>query len=128
VVDSESNALRADHQTLYLMRWNSRHERAGLIGRAEVGGGGAPLRLFRLITETQPEANVLSNAAGLLWHWVLVPIESTDTSVSEAFRAARTTPPDKWISIVEDRRGNEPKLTAAELRAEHSIPSQVFRD
>ena len=62
---------------------------------------------------------------GCLWHWVLLPVRAV-TSVKEVFEIARTNPPKKWVSIVEDRRG-EPRLSAAELTGGvHEIPKIVF--
>ena len=53
--------------------------------------------------------------AGLLWHWSLLPVSSVEETVGQVFSAAQTDPPQKWISIVEDRRGTEPQLSAARL-------------
>ena len=61
-----------------------------------------------------------------LWHWVLLPISSTETTVKEVFASARTTPPERWLSIVEDRRGEEPRLHAAWLTGGvHEVPRDV---
>ena len=48
----------------------------------------------------------------LVFHWTLVPVDSTDADVSETFGRAATT---SWISIVEDRRTSSPVLVAVEI-------------
>lgn len=50
--------------------------------------------------------------ADRLWHWVLLPVSSTETGLEKIFTAARTAPPDRWLSIVEDRRRGDPQLSA----------------
>jgi hypothetical protein len=50
-----------------------------------------------------------------LIHWVLLPVASTDISVGEVFAAAKDESPEEWISVVEDRRTDEPTLYAARL-------------
>jgi hypothetical protein len=61
--------------------------------------------------------------AGYLWHWVLLPVESTEAAIDETFAKARKSPPDRWISIVEDRRGDEPRIAVGRLDGGvHSIP------
>jgi hypothetical protein len=58
-----------------------------------------------------------------LWHWVLLPVSSIEPTVKEVFASARTTPPKRWLSIVEDRRGEEPQLYAAWLTGDvHELP------
>jgi hypothetical protein len=57
-----------------------------------------------------------------LWHWVLVPAQSTSEPVSSAFFRA-PGPDDKWLSILEDRRGEMPRITVAEfLRGRTPLP------
>jgi hypothetical protein len=48
----------------------------------------------------------------LLWHWVLIPVDSTDADIGQTFLAATTLPPARWMSIVEDRRDGHPQLSA----------------
>ena len=65
---------------------------------------------------------------GCLWHWVLVPVHSTKESVARTFEKARTAPPHQWISILEDRRGDEPQLGAVWLTgSEYEIPNSWQR-
>src|SRR6187401_2387896 len=47
----------------------------------------------------------------LLWHWFLIPTTSTADSVTHTFTAAGSTPPARWMSIIEDRRRGQPKLS-----------------
>lgn len=59
---------------------------------------------------------------GYLWHWVLLPVDSPDAPVDETFTAARSTPPGRWVSIVEDRRG-APRVAIGQLAGTvHPIP------
>jgi hypothetical protein len=65
--------------------------------------------------------------AELVWHWVLLPIASTDVTVKSAFDAARAMPPEHWLSVIEDRRGEEPRLYAASLASSvHRLPKSVM--
>jgi hypothetical protein len=64
---------------------------------------------------------------GHLWHWVLLPVASVEAPISRTFAAARQTPPDLWISIVEDRRGDEARVVIARLRGGiHHLPPRVL--
>lgn len=47
-----------------------------------------------------------------LWHWTLVPTSSTEQSVDHIFQTAKAVCPVRWISIVEDRRDDPPRLDA----------------
>jgi hypothetical protein len=47
-----------------------------------------------------------------LWHWTIVPAESLETAVADAFLAAQKNPA-RWLSIVEDRRGEQERILAA---------------
>lgn len=65
---------------------------------------------------------VLEIVPGCLWHWVLVPAQSTSEPVSSAF-CRSPGPEDKWLSILEDRRGEKPRITVAEFsRARMPLP------
>lgn len=57
----------------------------------------------------------------LVWHWVLLPVSSSEVEVAAAFELAETSPPHEWISIVEDRRGEAPRLYAA------CLPGSAYR-
>lgn len=61
---------------------------------------------------------------GCLWHWVLLPARSIEDSVSDVFdRARKNGPPTRWVSIVEDRRGPQPRVSAAWLDgSSHAVP------
>ena len=48
----------------------------------------------------------------LLWHWVLIPVDSPDVDIGQIFRAATAQPPVRWMSIVEDRRDGDSRLSA----------------
>jgi hypothetical protein len=51
----------------------------------------------------------------LVFHWTLLPVDSPNADISEAFaHGAETT----WISILEDRRCLPPVLVAVELPAQ----------
>jgi hypothetical protein len=64
---------------------------------------------------------------GAAWHWVLLPASSTDDTVDAVFAAARISAPAKWLSIIEDRRGNDPQLHASWISGEtHSLPGSTF--
>lgn len=39
-----------------------------------------------------------------LWHWLLVPVQSTEISAEAVMDAAIRQPPERWISIIEDLR------------------------
>jgi hypothetical protein len=65
---------------------------------------------------------------GRLWHWVLVPVDSLETSVEVAFQRAVEDPPPEWCSVVEDRRELEPRLDAVWLTGkECPVPGQGSR-
>jgi len=60
---------------------------------------------------------------GYLWHWVLLPVESAEASIDETFAKVKEAPPDRWISIVEDRRGDQPRVAVGRLDGGvHPIP------
>jgi hypothetical protein len=60
---------------------------------------------------------------GCLWHWVLLPAHSVEDSVEDVFERARSVPPAQWVSIVEDRRGPQPCVSAAWLdSSSHPVP------
>jgi hypothetical protein len=59
----------------------------------------------------------------LLWHWVLIPVASVSANVKDAFASAASTPPDRWMSIVEDRRGGQPQLSAAWMEGRRPLPA-----
>jgi hypothetical protein len=62
-----------------------------------------------------------------LWHWVLLPIASTEVGVDDAFKNAINSPPQHWLSLVEDRRGPTPTITAAMLAtSSHPLPRAVL--
>jgi hypothetical protein len=64
---------------------------------------------------------------GCLWHWVLLPVASSEAIVDDTFERARQAPPERWVSIVEDRRGGESRVAAAELAGrKHEIPASAF--
>lgn len=52
-------------------------------------------------------------AEGRLWHWTLLPCEPGDNP-AQVFRSAAAFPPERWTSILEDRR-IRPTLTGATL-------------
>ncbi len=52
---------------------------------------------------------------GALWFWTLLPVASTKGTVQEVFSLACSTPAPRWLSIVEDRRGAENRLSPAWL-------------
>jgi hypothetical protein len=58
----------------------------------------------------------------VLWHWVLLPASSTEVKLDEIFVSARTSPPKRWLSVVEDQRGEEPQLYAAWLSGDEHVP------
>jgi hypothetical protein len=58
----------------------------------------------------------------LLFHWSLVPVTSIARSVSDVFAEARTSPPERWISIVEDRRESDAELRVVVLSGAVAIP------
>lgn len=60
----------------------------------------------------------------LVWHWFVLPAGSIESEVEALFAAARTNPPNRWMSIIEDRRGEKPRLYAAWLTGK-SLPPQV---
>ena len=68
-----------------------------------------------------------------LWHWTLLPVPTLERTVDEVFTSARAEPPKPWLSIVEDRRGAEPRLSATWLSsslksvAERSVRPQKSR-
>jgi len=55
---------------------------------------------------------------GCLWHWVLLPASPSHVTVEAVFSAVRVAWPKEWISIVEDRRGEEPQLVVAWMRGD----------
>lgn len=62
---------------------------------------------------------------GCLWHWVLLPVPALGSSVEAEFDRAGRQPPDRWVSIVEDRRGvsETARVTIVELDGTaHPIP------
>jgi len=60
---------------------------------------------------------------GYLWHWVLLPVASSAASIEDTFEAARAAPPEAWISVVEDRRAGQPRVTVVLLDGRvHPIP------
>ena len=62
-----------------------------------------------------------------LWHWVLLSASSTERNVKDWFEDAKRSVPPYWVSIVEDRRGGEPRLYVATLvGAIHQLPNKVF--
>jgi hypothetical protein len=56
-----------------------------------------------------------------LWHWVIVPVDSLETEVADAFLAAQKKPA-RWLSVVEDRRGDEQRITAAWMTPKQPVP------
>src|SRR5690242_2616957 len=60
--------------------------------------------------------------ADVLFHWVLVPVESVAVDVDTVFRNTRTTPPRSWVSILEDMRTEKRAVYEATLGPEHHIP------
>jgi hypothetical protein len=65
--------------------------------------------------------------ADCLWHWVLLPVQSTAVSVKESFEVAQAKPPSEWGSVVEDRRGEQPRVSVAWLKGGiHEIPKNVL--
>lgn len=59
---------------------------------------------------------------GCLWHWVLLPSKSSKLDAKTVFENIWSAPPARWISVVEDRRGETPQLYAAELAWAHQPP------
>ena len=59
---------------------------------------------------------------GALWHWVLLPVDSAHVTVADAFERARHEPAAAWLSIVEDRRGDQPCLVPAWMTGRHPFP------
>jgi hypothetical protein len=47
----------------------------------------------------------------LVWHWSLIPVQECVRPAREALD--QTSPLSTWLSIVEDRRGPSPTLSAA---------------
>lgn len=56
-----------------------------------------------------------------LWHWVIVPVDSLETEVADAFLAAQKKP-SRWLSVVEDQRGDEQRITAAWMTPKQPVP------
>jgi hypothetical protein len=50
-----------------------------------------------------------------LWHWILLPASSNQSAVADVFQRAQHVTPTHWISLVEDRRGDQPRVHAAWL-------------
>jgi hypothetical protein len=48
----------------------------------------------------------------LLWHWVLIPVTSTDVDIEQVFLSATTEPLARWMSIVEDRHDGHSQVGA----------------
>jgi hypothetical protein len=61
----------------------------------------------------------------LLWHWVLIPAASTADGVASAFSRPAATR-GRWMSIVEDRRGGEPRLLAEWIEDGSRVPVEVL--
>jgi len=60
---------------------------------------------------------------GILWHWVLVPVASSEVSIAATFDEARKAAPPEWISIVEDRRGDSARVAMCRLvGGVHRVP------
>ncbi len=60
--------------------------------------------------------------AGVLFHWVLIPVESTAIDVSAVFRATRAQPPPSWISVIEDARTDTHATYEATLGSKVPVP------
>jgi hypothetical protein len=58
--------------------------------------------------------------AKTVWHWVLLPAGEGNTSVDDVFTSAKANPPSRWLSVIEDRRGE--KLEVVEMADEKTPP------
>ena len=61
----------------------------------------------------------------LLWHWILIPVSSSELTIDEIFANAKNVTPERWISIVEDRRCEESHLSMKWLGRSHRLPPRV---
>ena len=60
---------------------------------------------------------------GAALHWVLLPVpDDKRSSVSEIFDEAKIAPPQSWLSVLEDRRTDTPKLTLVRISTEKARP------
>jgi hypothetical protein len=70
---------------------------------------------------------VVTLVDGCLWHWILLPVDSAAADVRSTFDAARTAVPDRWLSIIEDRRGPASRVSIAAMSGDvHRIPRVVL--
>ncbi|HUJ62993.1 MAG TPA: hypothetical protein VLX92_31030, partial [Kofleriaceae bacterium] len=53
--------------------------------------------------------------SGMLWHWTLIPVTSTSKPVSDIVEAARSSPPEFWVSILEDNRDETPHVSECRM-------------
>lgn len=72
----------------------------------------APLEGFVREKETAEffAFRVTTIVADCLWHWTLVPVDTLSSPVRAAFTVTEELSP-RWISIIEDRRGEPPSLS-----------------
>lgn len=62
---------------------------------------------------------------GRLWHWILLPASDEDgTAVEMIFRRARSSPPATWLSLLEDRRTAQHRVTGVEFHGSGVRPPQ----
>jgi len=56
---------------------------------------------------------------GSLWHWVLVPVESTSESPEAAMAKLKARRIENWVSIVEDKRGDLSRSVVVAVPSSH---------
>lgn len=57
-----------------------------------------------------------------LWHWTLLPVADLSETCDSVFSKAIRSPPATWLSVVEDRRTSEPRLSAVWIHDGRSLP------
>jgi hypothetical protein len=60
--------------------------------------------------------------AKTVWHWVLLPAGDGQVRVKDVFASAKANPPSYWLSVIEDRREDLPRLELVEIASEKTRP------